>query len=128
MNTTAQAQRLFWGVNHGFPVGAIVDEKGGEYIPWDILKEEIYAIVHNCPSFIGNDVRVQLSDFNGKKDWVIEVVNESGVVVGSVWIGGDPEHNWAQDGLVRIGKTHSDTEHEVYQMLQRFSDGSYKSV
>lgn len=47
-------------------------------------------------------------------------------VVGSVWIGGNPYDGWSQDGLVRIGKTISDTKWEVFQILGRFEDGSYR--
>ncbi len=128
MENTIKPQRLFWGVNHGMPPGAIVGELGSEFIPWDVLKEELQARVSECSQITEKNARVRLNDLDGKKDWVIEIVDPVDTVIGSIWIGGDPENEWAQDGLVRIGKAHSRTSHEVYQVMQRWSDGSYVSV
>lgn len=35
---------------------------------------------------------------------------------------------WKPDGLVRLGFTHDDLNWDVWQVFQRYSDGSYRIV
>lgn len=124
-----ECQKLFWGVNQGLPAGAIVNAKGMGFIPWSQLEEELnIRAISQCPRLIPPGSRVRLNDFYGKKDWVVEIINSEGSKIGSVWIGSNPLNEWMQDGLVRIGKSLSDEKWEVYQVLERWSDGTYRLV
>lgn len=117
------------GVNQGLEPGAFIDRIDGEFIPWEQLKRELdtRAIVQ-CPRIIPPGSSVVLNSFHGKDNWVLEILNDKNESIGSVWIGGNPLDNWSQDGMVRIGKTISDTEWEVYQILARYDDGSYRII
>lgn len=127
--STTGAQRIYWGVNQGLAAGAFIERIDGEFIPWEILKKELEerAIVH-CPKFIPPGSKIVLRSFYGKEDWVIEILITNQTVIGSVWIGSNPYDDWSQDGFVRIGKTISDSEHEVFQVLARFPDASYRVI
>ena len=124
----ARMQKIYWGVNQGLEPGAFIDRIDGEFIPWVQLKQELdeRAIVQ-CPRVIPPGSSVEMNSFHGKDNWVLEIMNESNVI-GSVWIGGNPLGNWNQDGMVRIGKTVSDTKWEIYQILARYDDGSYRLI
>ena len=126
---TPQPQKLFWGVNQGLPAGAIVNAKGMDFIPWTQLEGELNErAIGQCPKYIPPHAKVRLNDFYGKKDWVIEIVDTNENKIGSVWIGSNPLNEWMQDGFVRVGKTLSDEQWEVYQVLERWSDGTYRLV
>ena len=122
-------QKIYWGVNQGLEPGAYIERIDGEFIPWIQLKKELdERAITQCPRVIPPGSSVSLNSFHGKNNWILEIVNENKEVIGSVWIGGNPLNNWIQDGMVRIGKTISDTEWEVYQVLARHEDGSYRIV
>ncbi len=122
-------QKIYWGVNQGLPAGAFIEKIDGEFIPWAELKEELdeRALIQ-CPRIIPPGSLVVLNSFHGKENWVVDIQNQNGDIIGSVWIGGNPLDNWSQDGMVRIGKSISDTEWVVYQTLARYTDGSYRLV
>lgn len=67
-----------------------------------------------------------LSDYNGKRDWLMFVVNDHGRQICDVWLGKDPENGWMWDGMVRVG----DADHEpfVWQAYQRYSDETYRRL
>lgn len=124
-----QSQKLFWAVNHGLPAGAFIEKVDGEFIPWEQLKNELEVSgIGQCPRIIPVGSTVALAPFYGKEDWLINIINPAGEVIGSVWIGGNPMNDWEQDGLIRIGKTISDTEWTVYQVLGRYPDGSHRII
>lgn len=122
-------QKIYWGVNQGLKTGAFIERIDGEFISWHELKKELEekAIVQ-CPRIIPVGSKVETNKFYNKEDWVIHITNVSGKKIGSIWIGGNPAKNWEQDGYIRIGKSISDTEWVVYQILARFPDGSYRLV
>ena len=125
----AGRQRVYWGVNQGLPAGAYIENITGEFIEWSDLKKELEArVVSACPRVIPPNSTVITASFYEKKDWVVHIIGPDHKQVGSVWIGSDPLKNWEQDGLVRTGKTISDTEWIVYQIFARFPDGSYRTV
>lgn len=122
-------QKIFWGVNQGLGAGAFVESIDGEFIPFEILEKELNErVINQAPRILPVGSFVSLDSFHGKTDWLVNIKNPNGEVIGSVWIGGNPEDNWNQDGLVRTGRALSDTSHEVYQVFQRYSDGSYRLV
>jgi len=60
---------------------------------------------------------------------IVKILDPGGKEIGHVWFGGDPtDEKWNYDGLVRLGLTISDTEHVVWQVFQRYSDGSYRRI
>jgi hypothetical protein len=122
-------QKIFWGVNQGMNAGAFVNDINGEFIPWEQLKQEIEerAIIQ-CPRKIPVGSFIEKFSFYGKEDWVINIKSKEGRIIGSVWIGGNPAKNFEQDGFIRIGKTESDTKWEVYQVIARFPDSSYRLI
>lgn len=122
-------QKVFWSVNQGSKPGAFINSFKGAFIDWDDLKKELEKnVITQCPRIIPVKSKVALADFYGKKDWVIHIVDSKANIIGDIWLGGNPLKNWYLDGLVRIGFTISDTEWEVYQILQRYSDGSYRII
>ena len=120
-------QKIFWGVNQGYKAGAFINSLQGAFIEWKELKKELEEkVITQCPRIIPVHSKAELKDFYGKKDWTIEIVTPKGQILGSVWVGSDPQKNWNLDGLVRVGHVISDTEWEVWQIFQRYSDGSYR--
>ena len=65
-------------------------------------------------------------DFNGKKDWIIWVVDKKGERYCDLWLGNNPDAGWAWDGLIRVGD--ADAEPHVWQAYERYSDGEYRRV
>ena len=122
-------QKVFWSINQGSPAGVFINSFQGQFIKWEIIKKEIETkVISQCPRIIPVGSTVEVGDFYGKKNWVIWIYDKEGNEIGSVWIGGNPLNKWLLDGMIRIGKTISDTEWNVYQVLQRYSDGSYRLV
>lgn len=122
-----KSQILIWAVNFGGKPGAIIDELGGRFISWKTLKSELEKqVINSIPGVIQIPARVELSDHYEKKDWIIKIIDKNGSHVGDVWIGSNPENSWRMDGKIRIGRTISDKEWKVWQVYERFSDGSYR--
>lgn len=122
-------QKIFWSVNQGFKPGIFVNSLNGQFIEWDTVKKELETnVITQCPRIIPVGARAELGNFYKKNAWVIEIYDREDNEIGSVWIGGNPLKGWYSDGLVRVGKTVSDTSWEVFQILQRYSDGSYRLV
>lgn len=122
-------QKTFWSVNQGFAAGMFINGFNGQFIEWKKVKEELETkVLPQCPRLIPIGSRVEMQDFYEKKNFVIWIYDKKDNKVGSVWIGGNPYKQWYLDGLVRIGITFSDTSWEVYTILQRYSDGSYRIV
>jgi hypothetical protein len=127
--STPIKQKTFWSVNQDYKPGVFINGFNGQFIEWPQIKKEIEAkIISQCPRIIPVGSGVVLEDFYGKKNWVIWIVDKELNKIGSVWIGGNPYNKCHLDGLIRIGKTFTDTSWEVWQILQRYSDGSYRIV
>jgi hypothetical protein len=120
-----EPQLTRWGPADGLPAGITVNGRDNGLIPWSQLELEIKTRV--LPQVKELDERwkdVRTAELRGKKDWIIEIVDREGNVIAHVWFGPDPLKSWAYDGLVRVGKP--EVPSEVWQVYQRFSDGSYR--
>lgn len=122
-------QKIFWGVNQGLPPGAYIDSVSGKFIPWKKLKKELEEkVINRYPKLINPECKVELADFYGRKDWLVQIIDDSKNVIGSVTIGSNPYANWENDGLVRIGKALNDNSWVVYAVFARLHDGTYKTI
>lgn len=108
-------------------------------VPWQLLKLEIETHLLPQVDEVAKDSVVQLRDFRGKPNWIIEIKSPAGDVVGNVWFGPDPTRRGAYDGLVRVGPEPLDVNDDsektpyasrqgpiVWETFQRYSDGSYR--
>jgi hypothetical protein len=66
-------------------------------------------------------------DYQGKKDWLVVVLTPDPQIIANVWFGNNPDNRWVFDGLVRVGVPFEDAG-EVWQVFQRYSDGSYRRI
>lgn len=122
-------QRAFWGVNNGASAGIFINGFNGPFIPWNQLETELNEkVISNCPRLIPVGSKVRLCAFYGKKDWLVKIINPQGEQIGDVWLGSDPRKQWKVDGLIRIGFTINDSKWIVWQVSQRYSDGSYRVI
>lgn len=122
-------QKVFWALNQGYKPGVFINSLKGQFIEWEVIKKELETnVIAQCPRIIPVGSKVELGTFYKKDDWVIWIVDKDNQEIGSVWIGGNPLKDWYSDGLIRIGKTINDRSWEVFQILQRHSDGSYRLV
>jgi hypothetical protein len=123
----AHPQKTRWGPANGREAGIFfMDNQDDLFIAWKDLRPEIE---HNLLCQLGRHIpggcTVRLDTFHERKDWLIRIVNREHKDVGYIWFGSDPEKNWQFDGLVRAGNALNDFEAEVWQVFQRYSDGSY---
>jgi len=126
---TPVQQFVLWGPDYSKPPGIFINSIEGQYISWDNLKNEIEKqVIQGCPRLIPIDSKIQVLSFYKKVNHIVRVFNNSADIVGDIWLGRDPENDFVHDGLIRIGKTLSDTEWIVYQIYQRYSDGTYRLV
>ena len=125
-------QKVRWqAAREGKETGMIVEsEKEVDFIPWEKLKPELEAeLIVQLGRVLGDKVcTVETSDWNGRKDWIINIVDENKEILGSIWLGGDPLAGWKWDGKVRAGRADTDNEATVWQIFERYSDGSYRRV
>jgi hypothetical protein len=132
MQTThqnVQPQTVRWGPSDNLPAGIWINARDGEFVPWNVLKTELEErLLNQVGKYVPMDSKLAIQDYFGRKDWIMRIVDSAGKEIGSVWLGGNPHNEWKFDGLIRVGKTISDSEWEVWQTFQRFSDGSYRRV
>lgn len=122
-------QTILWGPDYGKQEGVFINSINGKFIKWDFIAKEIEEqVLKGCPRIIPVGSSLKTLKFYNKENHIVRIFNSSGVVVGDLWLGGNPEKKWEHDGYIRIGKAISDTEWEVYQVYQRFSDSSYRLV
>ncbi len=122
-------QRVRWGPNDGLPAGISIARKGGPFVPWARLRVEVKInLLSQLGLHVPPNCRVLLRNMFGRKNWTVRIVDSDDREVGHVWFGSDPDHEWRYDGLVRVGKPLDDYAAEVWQVFQRFSDGSYRRL
>ncbi len=93
-----------------------------DFVPWDQLKGELQQNVLRHVIGIPSGSTLEIADYYGRRNWVVQVIGSDGNVIANVWIGNNPANNeWIYDGLVRVGYP-PDT---VWSTFQRYSDGSY---
>ena len=98
---TSYPEQVLWAVNENGVAGITIGSADGQFVPWPSLKQEIEAKllpqVYSLP--VGSPIITK--DFEGRRDWIVSVLNPEGTEIGHMWFGGDPEKEWAFDGLVR---------------------------
>jgi DNA-binding winged helix-turn-helix (wHTH) protein len=105
-------------------------EGGGQFVPWIALQLELERelLPYLGRLFGDRALTVSLVDFKNRRNWRIHIHDGGVNHTGSVWLGGDPYKNWNWDGLVRVGKAIDDDHHVVWQVFQRYSDGTYRRI
>jgi hypothetical protein len=96
-----------------------------EFIPWAQAEEEIRQRLLPQVPIVPAESTLALKDYQGKPNWVVQIIDPGGNEVGHVWIGKDPLNDWHFDGKVRLGTP--STPAVVWATFQRYSDGSYRS-
>jgi hypothetical protein len=97
---------------------------GAEFIPWEELEQEIEQNVLTQVTNVPPGSTLALTDLGERQNWIMQVIDPSGGVVGHVWIGNDPLNGWDFDGLIRVGSPSAPV--EVWATFRRYSDGSYR--
>lgn len=123
-------QTTRWGPVDGRPPGITVEGAARQaFIPWDQLQLEIETKLLPQVALIPRGSKVDLARFKGNDNWVISILDPSRTEVGNVWFGPNPDTDWKWDGLVRLGeKSGKGLESPVWQVFQRYSDGSYRRL
>jgi hypothetical protein len=100
-------------------------KKYEDFLPWPKLKIELdrklLPQLFADPSGFG----FQVFDHHGKPDWVVKLVRSDGTGFCYLWLGGDPGRGWQWDGLIRLGAAEPA---QVWQIYQRYSDGTYRRL
>lgn len=106
------------------------DQYGKGFVSWEILKPELEKeLLIQLGRVLGDRVcTLQTAGFHGRKNWLVHIMGENGEELGSLWLGGDPDNNWRWDGLVRAGNASNNHQAVVWQVFQRYSDGSYRRI
>ena len=93
--------------------------------PGQKLKLEIETGLFNqLGRHIPPSCTAHLDDYKGRRNWLVRIIDPEGKQIGYVWFGTNADNNWAYDGLVRVG----DDRYVVWQVFQRYSDGSYRRI
>lgn len=126
------SQKVIWQASgEDKTTGMIVEsEEGVEFISWEDLKPELLNnLLTQLGRVLGNrPYTIEMNEFHGRKNWVINILDEKKNDVGSVWLGGDPYRGWKWDGNVRVGKAKDEDSVVVWQIFERYSDGSYRRL
>lgn len=127
--TSAHPQQVRWGPVDGLQPGITLDGMNREFIAWEQLRIEIQTrLLNQLGRSLPVGCSVTLGDFHGRQNWLVQVINPDGRVLAHVWLGPDPDSGWRFDGRVRIGLALDDHHAEVWQIFERFSDGSYRRL
>ncbi|HYR88536.1 MAG TPA: hypothetical protein VE422_30935 [Terriglobia bacterium] len=127
-DSTGKPQRVRWGRNDAKPAGITTEDDHQGFVAWDQLKSEVEKHLLTQVPVIPAGSIVTTADFHGRTDWIVRIIDPRGNEVGHVWFGGDPYSGWRHDGYVRLGTAKSETEHIVWSVFQRYSDGTYKEI
>lgn len=127
---TPVPQRVRWMGGHPEEPGILVLSPDCQFIPWSQAKEEIERELLRQEKRIPRGSHVAAHTLQERPNFVIRIVNSQHIEVGSVWFGGDPEKDWAHDGLVRLGVSWDVKKQGpvVWRVMQRYSDGSYRPI
>jgi hypothetical protein len=125
-------QKIRWDSGHKSGVHGMIVESHESvgFIPWEDLKPELEKdlLVHLGRVLGSRSYTIDTAPFHGRENWLIRILDESGSAVGSVWLGNDPYQGWKWDGLVRVGNAPTEHTAKVWQVFERYSDGSYRRV
>lgn len=124
-----EPQLVHWAVDDGKPPGICVDNPAEDFVSWTELELEIEErLLPQAVRVVPLGSSVKLGTFHGIVNHHIRLINPAGDPIGYVWFGKNPDKGWAYDGLVRIGDAPSDHEAVVWQLFQRYSDGTYRRI
>lgn len=126
-------QTVRWAPNDNLPAGIRILAPKDDFIPWEDLKTELernllIQIQRDCPGALSVVLKDDVKNGVLIRDRFVRLVDAERKVVGAVWFGGDPDNDWCHDGLVRVGEVLSQSDSNVWQVFQRFDDGSYRRV
>jgi hypothetical protein len=119
-----------WAPDDGKSAGIFVGTEPRCFIPWEQVKAEVETRLLPQLANIPVGCAVRTDTYKDHRDFVVRIADAVGTVIGSVWFGCDPYHGWRYDGLVRVGhsKSAGAAATIVWQVFQRYSDGSYRRI
>jgi hypothetical protein len=129
INNGISLERVRWIPKSESGPGIIIQSQGNQFVPWEILKKETEELLLPLVSQITKRSTVTTASHNGQDNFVVRIIDPEGKTVGSVWFGSDPYKDWANDGLVRIGRSvHAGAPNgaEVWLITERLNDGTYR--
>jgi len=97
-----------------------------EFVPWPRFQSELERNLLPRMFADPRGYRFVVGAHHGKEDWLMHLVGPNGLPFGDVWFGVNPDGDWAQDGLVRVGSALRSP--HVWQTYRRLSDGSYERL
>jgi len=97
-----------------------------EFIPWARFEPEL--MMNLLPRLFADPVGYHFvaGSHHGKEYWLVQLVGADGKPFGDVWFGVNPDEDWSQDGLIRVGTARSAP--HVWQTYRRLSDGTYERL
>jgi hypothetical protein len=122
-------QQVRWGPVDSLPAGIRAwDESNSqeEFVPWTQLKSELEQKLLPQLRPDSRGYTFEIRDYNGKKDWLVEIFDPNGQLHCDVWFGPNPDANWEFDGLVRVGDPLEPP--YVWMAFRRCSDGTYRKI
>ncbi|MEK7611860.1 MAG: hypothetical protein AAB407_00735 [Patescibacteria group bacterium] len=126
------AQKVKWQADNGDGVAGISFSNEGndteDFIPWELLQPELNRELLTKLFANPQGYTFEVHDHHGKKNWVMIVVDSSENEICDVWFGGDPDNGWGFDGLIRVGNALAKEPPHVWQIYQRYSDGTYQRL
>ena len=126
---TPTPQLIHWAVDDAQPPGICIDEPHTGFVSWLELKKEVEdKLLPQAVRVIPYRSTVKLAEFRGHENHQVLIISSDGEVIGRVWFGKDPYQGWSRDGLVRLGNTLTDYEAIVWQIYQRYSNGTYRRI
>ncbi len=128
--TQVEPQRILWGANVHRPPGIVITSSTPEeFVPWSELKPELEAgLLNQLGRHIPAGCTLALDVFEERPDWLVRIVSPDAERIGDVWFGNNPDDDWNYDGFVRAGIAYAKYIAEVWQVFQRYSDGSYRRI
>jgi hypothetical protein len=125
-----EPQQVRWGPTVGLPPGilcrSVSSPETKAFVPLAELKGEIeQRLLNQLRLHIPRNCRIVIEAYRGEPNWLGRIRDATGAHIGDLWFGTDPDNHWRYDGLVRVGKEISDNQCVVWQVFQRYSDGTY---
>lgn len=103
--------------------GACLDNCVSGFLAWQVLQQEVEAgLLPQVPDLLSGST-LRLDDAGAKRNWIVSIVTRGNEKIGLISFGGDPEQNWAWDGLVHVVLYLADTR---FYAFGRYADGSYR--
>ena len=123
-------QKVRWGPVDGKGPGIVVEDATQSFISWEELKPEIERLLLPQVRVVPIGSQVVVGPLGDRENWIVQVLQAgSNQELGHVWFGSNPEQKWRWDGLIRIGQPSSSSgESVVWQVFQRYSDGTYRRL